>query len=133
MRYKSPSLAVDGVVFKDNTVLLVKRKNDPFKGFWALPGGFVEYGEKVEDSVVREVSEETGLETRVNRLVGVYSDPSRDPRGHIVSVVFLLNIVGGVLKSGDDAAEARFFKVDDLPRLSFDHSIIIKDASRMVK
>ncbi len=133
MRYKSPSLAVDGVVFKDNTVLLIKRKNDPFKGFWALPGGFVEYGEKVEDSVVREVSEETGLETRVNRLVGVYSDPSRDPRGHIVSVVFLLNIVGGVLKSGDDAAEARFFKVDDLPRLSFDHNIIIKDASRMVK
>jgi len=133
MCYKSPSLAVDGVVFKDNTVLLIKRKNDPFKGFWALPGGFVEYGEKVEDSVVREVSEETGLETRVNRLVGVYSDPSRDPRGHIVSVVFLLNIVGGVLKSGDDAAEARFFKVDDLPRLSFDHNIIIKDASRMVK
>lgn len=133
MRCRYPRLAVDGVVFRNDSILLVKRRNEPFKGLWALPGGFVEYGEKVEDSVVREVFEETGLKTRVDKVVGVYSDPGRDPRGHIVSVVFLLDVVSGVLKGGDDASEARFFKLNDLPRLSFDHNIIIKDAIRMVK
>lgn len=133
MSRRYPRLAVDGVVFKNHSVLLIKRRNEPFKGFWALPGGFVEYGERVEDSVVREVFEETGLKTKVDKLVGVYSDPGRDPRGHIVSVVFLLHVVDGVLKGGDDAAEARFFNLDSLPRLSFDHGRVIKDAVQMGK
>jgi len=126
-------LTVDGVILKDDAVLLIKRKNEPFKGRWALPGGFVEYGERVEDSVIREIFEETGLRTKVNKLVGVYSNPGRDPRGHVVSIVFLLDVVDGDLKGGDDASEARFFKLDRLPKLSFDHDLIIKDVTRMVR
>ena len=75
MRYKSPKLTADGLILKDKKVLLIKRKNYPFKGKWALPGGFVEYNEKTEDTAIREVFEETGLNTKINSLVGVYSDP----------------------------------------------------------
>ena len=69
MSYKNPRLTVDGAVLKDNKVLLIKRKYDPFKGKWALPGGFVEYGEKVEDAVIREIYEETGLKTNINKML----------------------------------------------------------------
>ena len=130
IEYKTPKLTVDGIIIKDKTILLVKRKNPPFQGKWALPGGFVEYGEKTEDAVVREVSEETGLDAKVKDIVGVYSDPSRDPRGHTVSVVYLLETYGGELKSGDDASNVKFFEIDRLPELSFDHDIIIKDCLR---
>lgn len=132
MDYKSPKLTVDGVVVKDKKILLIKRKNQPFKGKWALPGGFVEYGEKTEDAVVREVFEETGLKTKISHLVGVYSNPDRDPRGHIVSVVYFLEICNGKVKSGDDACEVRFFDLNHLPELSFDHGDILKDALRRV-
>lgn len=127
MNYKSPKLAVDGAVFDKEKILLIKRKNEPFKDKWALPGGFVEYGEKVEDAVVREVFEETGLKTKIIDLIGIYSDPNRDPRGHVVSCVYLLKIEKGSIKGGDDAVEAKFFNIDNLPDLSFDHNIIIKD------
>jgi len=130
MRYKSPKLTVDGLILKDKKVLLIKRKNYPFKGKWALPGGFVEYKEKTEDTAIREVFEETGLKTRINNLVGVYSDPNRDPRGHTVSVIYLLEICGGKLKSSDDASDAKFFDLNQLPKLAFDHNKIIKDALR---
>ena len=127
MNYKIPKVTADGVVIKDNKILLVKRKNPPFKGRWALPGGFVEYKEKTEDTVLREVLEETGLKTKIRHLAGVYSDPDRDPRGHTITVVYLLEITGGGLKSGDDASDAKFFNINDLPDLSFDHDRIIKD------
>jgi 8-oxo-dGTP diphosphatase len=130
MRYKSPKLTADGLILKDKKVLLIKRKNYPFKGKWALPGGFVEYKEKTEDTAIREVFEETGLKTKINNLVGVYSDPNRDPRGHTVSVIYLLEICGGKLKSSDDASDAKFFDLNQLPKLAFDHSKIIKDALR---
>jgi 8-oxo-dGTP diphosphatase len=130
MRYKFPKLTVDGLILKDKKVLLIKRKNYPFKGKWALPGGFVEYKEKTEDTAIREVFEETGLKTKINNLVGVYSDPNRDPRGHTVSVIYLLEICGGKLKSSDDASDARFFDLNQLPKLAFDHNKIIKDALR---
>jgi 8-oxo-dGTP diphosphatase len=123
----------DGVVFKDGKILLVKRKNEPFKGKWALPGGFVEYGEKTEDAAVREVFEETGLKTSVKSLVGVYSNPNRDPRGHTITVVYLMELVSGELCSGDDAADAKFFDLDMLPEISFDHDIVIKDVVRRNK
>ena len=131
MTVKSPKLTVDGIILKDEKILLVKRKNDPFKGKWALPGGFVEYGEKTEDAVAREVLEETGLKTTVDKTIGVYSDPNRDPRGHTITVVYRLNIKGGELKSGDDASDAKFFDVNQLPELSFDHDKIIENALRM--
>jgi len=127
MNYKSPKLTVDGIVLKNGKILLIKRKNQPFEGKWALPGGFVEYGEKTEDATVREVFEETGLKTKINHLVGVYSDPNRDPRGHTVSIVYVLDICNGELKSGDDACDAKFFDLKNLPDLSFDHEGIIKD------
>jgi 8-oxo-dGTP diphosphatase len=130
MRYKSPKLTADGLILKDKKVLLIKRKNYPFKGKWALPGGFVEYKEKTEDTAIREVFEETGLKTKINNLVGVYSDPNRDPRGHTVSVIYLLEICGGKLKSSDDASDAKFFDLNQLPKLAFDHNKIIKDALR---
>jgi 8-oxo-dGTP diphosphatase len=132
MSHKTPRLTADGVVVKDGKILLVKRKFDPFKGKWALPGGFVEYGETVENAAVREVLEETGLETRVKRLIGVYSDPKRDPRGHTITIVYLLEIQGGKIISGDDAADADFFNLLDLPVLSFDHDKIINDIKEAV-
>ena len=127
MNYKFPKLTVDGIVLEDERILLIKRKNQPFKGIWALPGGFVEYDEKTEDATVREVLEETGLKTKINHLAGVYSDPNRDPRGHTVSIVYVLDICNGELKSGDDACDAKFFDLKNLPDLSFDHENIIND------
>jgi len=133
MIYKSPKLTVDGVILKDKKILLIKRKNPPFKGKWALPGGFVEYNEKIEDAVIREVEEETGLKTNILDIVGIYSDPDRDPRGHTVTVAYLLEIYSGVLNCRDDADDAKFFDVTQLPELAFDHSYIIKDALRKVR
>jgi len=130
MNHKFPKLTVDGAVLKDDKILLIKRKNEPFKGKWALPGGYVEYGEKVENAVIREVYEETGLKTKIRNLVGVYSDPNRDPRGHTITVVYILDIKYGELKGGDDAVDAKFFDLKDLPELSFDHDIIVKDVIR---
>ncbi len=126
---KKPGIAVDGVLIKGNKILLIKRKNEPFKGKWALPGGFVEYGEKVEEAVLREFEEEVGIKARIKKLLGVYSDPARDPRGHIISIVFLLEAEGEP-KAGDDAADAKFFSLDKLPPLAFDHEKIIRDAVR---
>ena len=133
MEYKSPKLTTDGVIIKDTIILLIKRKNEPFKGKWALPGGFVEYGEKVEDAVLREIKEETGLITRIKEIIGIYSDPDRDPRGHTVTIVFLLDIINGKISAKDDASIAKFFDFNKLPELSFDHDIIIKDAIRRLK
>jgi len=131
MTFKSPRLTVDGIIIKNEKILLIKRKNDPFKGKWALPGGFVEYGEKTDDATVREVFEETGLKTTIDKLIAVYSDPNRDPRGHTITVVYKLDINRGKLKSGDDASDAKFFDVNQLPELSFDHDKIIENALRM--
>ena len=114
----------------EDKILLIKRKNNPYKNKWALPGGFVEYGERVENTVVREVLEETGLKTTVKEIIGVYSDPNRDPRGHTITIVYLLDFINGELKSGDDAADAKFFNLDDLPDLAFDHDKIINDIIR---
>jgi 8-oxo-dGTP diphosphatase len=126
-KWKSPALTVDAIVVKDNGLLLVRRGKEPFKGKHALPGGFVEYGESVERAVVREVREETGLETRIVELHGVYSDPDRDPRGHTVSAVFVCEVTGGELKAGDDAARAEFVPLDKVPELAFDHEKIMAD------
>ncbi|RLF87536.1 NUDIX hydrolase, partial [Thermococci archaeon] len=100
---------------------------------WALPGGFVEYGEKVENAAVREAKEETGLDVELLKLIGVYSDPNRDPRGHTVTIAFLARGKGRV-KGGDDASEARVFKFEEVKnlKLAFDHKEIIEDALRIM-
>lgn len=126
---KTPLLTVDVVVGLKEGIVLVKRKNDPFKGRWALPGGFVEKGETVENAACREVKEETGLEIKLAGIVGVYSDPERDPRGHVVSVCYSGEKVGGELRPATDADEVNVFKRIPWNSLAFDHDEILKDAN----
>jgi len=124
---RGPRVAVDGIVMREGRIVAVIRGNEPFRGRAALPGGFVELGERAEDAVVREVREETGLEARVVRLVGVYSDPSRDPRGHVLSVVYELEAVRGALATGSDAARVILVDPDAPPAMAFDHARILAD------
>jgi 8-oxo-dGTP diphosphatase len=133
MKQRTPVLTVDGILFKDHSILLIQRKHTPFQGAWALPGGFVEYGEKTEDAVIREVFEETNVKTKIHSLVGVYSDPHRDPRGHTVTIAYLINRIDGDMRAGDDASKVKFFNIDQLPALAFDHAEIIKDAFRRIQ
>jgi len=133
MIYKIPKITVDGIIKKGNEILLIKRRNIPFKNSWALPGGYLEYNEKTEDAVIREIFEETGLFTEIINLIGVYSDPKRDPRGHTVSIIYELRIIKGKLESGDDATDVNFFNLNNLPdNLSFDHKKVIKDYIREI-
>ena len=128
---KYPLLTVDAVITDEKgKIIFIKRKNPPYHGLWALPGGFVEYGETVEDAVLREVKEETGISVEIRGLLGVYSDPKRDPRGHMITVCFLASKIHGELKADTDAAEVSSFKIDDAlgMKLAFDHHEILKDA-----
>ncbi len=121
-----PSVAVDGLLLYQGKLVTVRRRNEPFRGMPALPGGFVELGETTEDAVVREMREETGLETKVERLVGVFSSPTRDPRGHVIAIAYALDRVGGRLKAGTDAAEIVLVDPASVPRLAFDHNEIVR-------
>jgi len=125
--WRKPSVTADGIVLKGSEMALIRRLKDPFRGSYALPGGFLTYGETLEDCVVREVLEETGLKTRILELVGVYSAPDRDPRGHFVTAVYHLELVGGSLKAGDDAKDAEWVPLDRLPKFAFDHGKIVQD------
>ena len=131
--YKSlnyPRLTVDAFIRdRKGRVLLIRRGRPPFKGSWGLPGGFCEWKEKTETCCAREAQEETGLKVRVGELLGVYSDPSRDPRGHNVTVLYAARPVSGEAKGGDDAAEARWFSPAELKELdfAFDHAKIVSE------
>jgi len=128
---KTPYLAVDGIVKlfdkfgKFKGIVLIERKNPPVG--LALPGGFVEIGETVENAVVREIKEEVNLDFRIERILGVFSKPDRDPRFHTVSVVFVGNSVGEP-KASSDAKIAKVFKLEEIPwdKLVFDHADILK-------
>lgn len=130
----TPALTVDCVVFDPTgRVLLIRRRHEPFKGGYALPGGFVEIGETVEEACRRELREETGVCARDLRLVGVYSDPSRDPRGHTVSVAFLAQLAAPAeAVAGDDAAAAEWVADWRRQRLAFDHARVLADAEKML-
>lgn len=132
---KVPQLTTDCVIFDPaGRVLLVRRKHEPFAGSHALPGGFVEMGETVEGACRREVREEAGIEVDDLSLVGVYSDPKRDPRGHMVSVAYATVLPSTVsTRAGSDAASAEW--VNDWRRvaLAFDHAQILADAEAMLK
>ncbi|MBU4075417.1 MAG: NUDIX hydrolase [Euryarchaeota archaeon] len=123
----TPLLTVDTVIIYLGKLILIRRKNPPFQGHFALPGGFVEVGETVETAAVREAKEETGLDVEIIKLLGVYSEPSRDPRGHTVSVIFLA-VGKGNLKAGSDASDTGLFGMNDIPELAFDHKKIIENA-----
>ena len=125
--YKNPIPTVDVIIFSPpDNIVLIERKNYP-KG-WALPGGFVDHGERTEYAAIREAKEETGLEVVLTGLLGVYSDPFRDPRLHALSIVYMAYAIDcESIRAGDDALEASFFPWYSLPELAFDHKRIISD------
>lgn len=123
--YKNPIPTVDIIIELDGGVVLIKRKNYPYG--WALPGGFVDYGESLEDAALREAKEETGLDIMDLKQFHTYSTPDRDPRHHTISTVFT-GKGKGVLKGSDDAEDAKVFTEDNLPEdIAFDHRKILKD------
>jgi 8-oxo-dGTP diphosphatase len=131
MTPRSPSLTVDCVVFDPGgRLLLIRRKNPPFQGHYALPGGYVDYGETAEHAAARELTEETGLAATSIALVGVYSDPQRDPRGHVVSIAYRIETAGHAPQAGDDATAAAFVAGWKDLDLAFDHRRIVVDAVR---
>ncbi len=129
MRCTRP-LTADAIVLYGGKIVLVRRGNDPYKGRLALPGGFVEPDETVEQAVIRETKEETSLDVEIVRLVGVYSEPGRDPRGPTVSVCYLMKVTGGRLAAASDAAEVELIRPDEVPKLAFDHNRMVEDARR---
>lgn len=130
--YPRPSVTVDIVlltdVFPHRKVLLIRRKNPPFKDLWALPGGFLEMDETLEESALRELHEETNISDVQLTQVGTFGHPNRDPRGRVITVAYV-----GIIKSerqeavaGSDAADVAWFSTSDLPQLAFDHNEIIQ-------
>jgi 8-oxo-dGTP diphosphatase len=129
MNHRQPALAADCVVFDpQGRLLLIRRKNPPFQGQYALPGGFVDYGETTEQAAARELMEETGLRAVALSLVGVYSGLHRDPRGHCVSIAYLVRVSDFTPRAGDDATHAEFVADWRRETLAFDHSTIVSDA-----
>ncbi|MCP4572970.1 MAG: NUDIX hydrolase [bacterium] len=142
--YRNPAVTVDGVVLHRRSgapgaeayeVLLIERGRDPFRGSHALPGGFVDYGEDIDDAIHREIAEETGLEGLPFRQFRAFGAPDRDPRGHTVSVVYVAVLIGEQPRvvGGDDAAAAGWFPVDRLPSLAFDHDRILAGVFEAIK
>ena len=127
---KTPLATVDIIIESDEGIVLVRRRNPPLG--WALPGGFVDRGESVAQAARREAKEETGLDVELTELLGVYSDPRRDPRGFTTISTVFIGRAGGQPVGGDDAAEARVVALDALPSdIVFDHATIISDYRRL--
>jgi len=130
MAYKNPCATADVIVEKDNQILLIKRKYEPFKDMWALPGGHINFGEEtLEKTAIRELQEETGILVNEDnlKLLGVYSEPQRDPRGHYITHVYLAIDFKGQPIADDDAKDVRFFPLKNHPELAFDHERILND------
>lgn len=122
-------MAADLIIqYPDGRIILIKRKNDPYKDTWALPGGMVEENETVEEAGVREAEEETGVRIEIKGIVGVYSKPDRDPRGRVVSVCYLAVPISGEPKAADDAKELILTKDYFEMPLAFDHEDMLRDA-----
>ena len=125
MKHEGPRATVDVIVEVDGGIALVRRRNPP--PGWAIPGGFIDYGERAEDAARREMREELGLDVELVALLGVYSDPARDPRGHTISSVYV-GRAHGTPRAGDDAADVGIFSEETLPKpLAFDHARILED------
>ena len=131
-KYPHPAVTAECIVFnqEDGTisVLLIKRKNEPYKDCWAFPGGFVNIDESAENAAIRELKEETGLEVSRVEQLKAYSNPDRDPRERVITIAFIAESKIKDVKGGDDAKEARWFDISNLPPLAFDHEQILNDA-----
>ena len=136
-KYPRPSVTTDCVIFgyEGNTlkVLLIERGNEPFKGYWAFPGGFLNMEESAEEGAKRELYEETGLKDAVIKQFHTYTDPDRDPRGRVISIAYYALVEISEVKGGDDAAQARWFAIDEVPALAFDHDQMLQDALAKLK
>lgn len=131
-KYPHPAVTTDCVIFgfdgSNLKILLIQRGLDPYKGKWALPGGFLKPDESAEECALRELKEETGLETTYIEQFHSYSAPDRDPRERVITIAYLALVKLQEVKGGDDAAEARWFSVNQIPQLAFDHDVILRDA-----
>ena len=136
-KYEHPAVTTDCVIFTYEDwklkVLLVKRGGEPYKGEWALPGGFLRGDETAREGALRELREETALEASAIGELGVFSDPSRDPRERVITIAFYALVKPSKVQGGDDADEAAWFPIDDLPQLAFDHADIIHSALERLK
>jgi 8-oxo-dGTP diphosphatase len=136
--YPRPCVAADVVLVSRDArprVLLIQRKHDPFAGCWALPGGFINLDETLEESALRELREETGVDSAKLEFLDVFGDPGRDPRGRIISVVYLARVHAKQLNpaAADDAADVGWFSLSRPPELAFDHAKILAAARARLK
>ncbi|MCK4968013.1 MAG: NUDIX hydrolase [Candidatus Aenigmarchaeota archaeon] len=122
-----PRLAVDGIITKNKEILLVKRNVYPFRGYWTLPGGHIEYGETVEQAIGREIKEELNLTIKIKQLIGIFSGPRRDPRYHLISISYWLQIISGNIRLNQEANQFAYFPLNKLPpKIGADHRQIIE-------
>lgn len=130
--YPNRGVSIDAVIIKNNEILLIQRGVEPNKGYWGTPGGYVDWNESTEETVKREVKEETNLEATSIKLVGVYSDPKRHPK-QVINLVYLVTIADGEAKHGDDAMDLKWFPLDALPDpMALDHKQNIEDAQTLL-
>ena len=136
-KYPHPSVTTDCVIFGFDgnklRVLLVKRGIEPYKGRWAFPGGFIKMDESAEDGALRELQEETGLTGAFIRQFHTFSDPNRDPRERVITIAYYALVRMKEVKGGDDADEAQWFALDEVPQLAFDHDRILRMAVRALR
>ena len=136
-KYPRPAVTADAVVItkkEPQKVLLIERGGEPFKGCWAFPGGFMNMDETAEQCAFRELEEETGLQLTEAKQIGCYSDVDRDPRGRTLSVAYLMLVEDELpVKGLDDAKQAKWWPLNDLPELAFDHSKILNETFRTLK
>jgi len=135
--YPRPAVTADCVVFCNDSdglsVLLIERANEPFKGCWAFPGGFMDMEENAEDCAKRELKEETGMEVRSLKYLGTFSEVNRDPRGRTITIAYYAVVEKSEVVGADDASQARWFPIDLIPSLAFDHDKILQMALEEIK
>ena len=134
--YPRPAVTADSVVFCNGSdglsVLLIERANDPFKGCWAFPGGFMDMEENAEDCAKRELKEETGMEVRSLEYLGTFSEVNRDPRGRTITIAYYAVVEKSDVIGADDASRAKWFPIDSIPSLAFDHEEILRVALKVL-
>ena len=134
-RENFPLICSDGVILNNGKVLLIKRKIKPFKGFWTIPGGHIDFGETSQESLIREIKEETNIDVEVVNLIKIYDNPKRDPWGHIISITYLCKPINtnSIFKENEEVQSLYWCDIDKLPKnIGFDHRIMINDGIRMI-